>query len=184
MGSMMTRLMGALNALSGNKEKRILMLGLDAAGKTSIVNKLAFDEARTTIPTIGFNCEQVQYKNICFTVWDIGGQDKIRRLWNHYYNNTDALIFVVDSNDRYRIEEAKGELRRLLEEEQLRDIAVLIYANKMDLPNSMTNNDVVEKLDIRRLAGHRDWYCFPSCATDGTGLYEGLDWLSKVLNKN
>jgi len=184
MGNMMTRLMGVLNSLSGNKEKRILMLGLDAAGKTSIVNKLAFDEARTTIPTIGFNCEQVQYKNICFTVWDIGGQDKIRRLWNHYYNNTDALIFVVDSNDRHRIEEAKMELRRLLDEEQLRDIAILIYANKMDLPNSMQHSDVVEKLEIRRLAGHREWQSFPSCATDGTGLYEGLDWLSKTLNKN
>jgi len=184
MGIVMSRIYGALNSLSGNKEKRILMLGLDAAGKTSIVNKLAFDEARTTIPTIGFNCEQVIYKNICFTVWDIGGQDKIRRLWNHYYNNTDALIFVVDSNDRSRIEEAKGELKRLLEEEQLRDIAVLVYANKMDLPNSMSNNEVVDKLDLRRLAGHRHWLCHSSCATDGQGLYEGLEWLSKTLNKN
>ena len=84
----------------GKQEMRILMVGLDAAGKTTILYKLKLGEAVTTIPTIGFNVETVEYKNISFTVWDVGGQDKIRPLWRHYYQNTQGLIFVVDSNDR------------------------------------------------------------------------------------
>lgn len=68
----------------------------------------------TTIPTIGFNVETVDYKNICFTVWDVGGQDKIRPLWRHYFQNTQGLIFVVDSNDRERIAEAQDELQKMV----------------------------------------------------------------------
>lgn len=62
----------------------------------------------------GFNVETVEYKNISFTVWDVGGQDKIRPLWRHYFQNTQGLIFVVDSNDRDRAEEAKEELMRMV----------------------------------------------------------------------
>merc|ERR1712149_70790 len=80
-----------------NKEMRILMVGLDAAGKTTILYKLKLGEVVTTIPTIGFNVETVEYKNISFTVWDVGGRDKIRPLWRHYYQNTQGIIFVVDS---------------------------------------------------------------------------------------
>merc|ERR1712159_783111 len=81
------------------QEMRILMVGLDAAGKTTILYKLKLGEVGTTIPTIGFNVEAVTYKNITFTVWDVGGQDKIRPLWRHYYEDAHGVIFVVDSND-------------------------------------------------------------------------------------
>ena len=87
----------------GKKEMRILMVGLDAAGKTTILYKLKLGEVVTTIPTIGFNVETVEYKNISFTVWDVGGQQSIRQLWKHYYANTDAIIYVIDSNDNKRI---------------------------------------------------------------------------------
>src|SRR3954469_20274036 len=100
--------------LFGKKEMRILMVGLDAAGKTTILYKLKLGEVVTTIPTIGFNVETVEYKNISFTVWDVGGQDKIRPLWRYYFQNTQGLIFVVDSNDRERIGEAREELQRML----------------------------------------------------------------------
>lgn len=89
-------------------------VGLDAAGKTTILYKLKLGEIVTTIPTIGFNVETVEYKNICFTVWDVGGQDKIRPLWRHYFQNTQGLIFVVDSNDRERIVEAEKELQNMV----------------------------------------------------------------------
>merc|ERR1712100_372560 len=79
----------------GKREMRILMVGLDAAGKTTILYKLKLGEIVTTIPTIGFNVETVEYKKINFTVWDVGGQDKIRPLWRHYYQNTQGLILVV-----------------------------------------------------------------------------------------
>lgn len=86
-----------LNNFLSKQNVRILMVGLDGAGKTTILYKLKIGEVISTIPTIGFNVETVEYKNICFTVWDIGGQKKIRNLWNHYYPNTSAVIFVVDS---------------------------------------------------------------------------------------
>lgn len=92
----------------------IVLVGLDAAGKTTILYKLKLGEIVTTIPTIGFNVETVEYKNICFTVWDVGGQDKIRLLWRHYFQNTQGLIFVVDSNDRERIGEAQKELQNMV----------------------------------------------------------------------
>uniref|UniRef100_A0A8C7Z0R6 ADP-ribosylation factor 4 n=1 Tax=Oryzias sinensis TaxID=183150 RepID=A0A8C7Z0R6_9TELE len=100
--------------LFGKKQMRILMVGLDAAGKTTILYKLKLGEIVTTIPTIGFNVETVEYKNICFTVWDVGGQDKIRPLWRHYFQNTQGLIFVVDSNDRERVAESAEELSKMV----------------------------------------------------------------------
>merc|ERR1711981_1284307 len=118
-------------------EMRILMVGLDAAGKTTVLYKLKIGEVVTTIPTIGFNVETVDYKNIRFTVWDIGGQDKIRPLWRHYYENANGIIFVIDSNDRDRMQEAKAELDNLLKEDELKDAVVLVFANKQDLPNAM-----------------------------------------------
>merc|ERR1719149_605482 len=113
MGLSFTKLWGRL---VGSQDMRILMVGLDAAGKTTILYKLKLGEVLTTVPTIGFNVETVEYKNINFTVWDVGGQDKIRKLWRHYYQNTQGLIFVVDSNDRERIEDAHDELMKMLKE--------------------------------------------------------------------
>ncbi|XP_033103235.1 ADP-ribosylation factor 1-like [Anneissia japonica] len=165
----------------GNKDQRILMVGLDSAGKTTILYKLKLGEIVTTIPTIGFNVETVQYKNISFTVWDVGGQDKIRPLWRHYFQNTQGLIFVVDSNDRERIGEAYEELNRMLYEDELRDAVLLVFANKRDLPNAMTAAELSESLDLHLLR-KRPWYIQSTCATTGEGLYEGLDWLTAQLN--
>ena len=135
---------------------RILMVGLDAAGKTTILYKLKLGEVVTTIPTIGFNVETVEYKNISFTVWDVGGQDKIRPLWRHYYQNTQGLIFVVDSNDRDRVDAAHEELHKMLNEDELREAIVLVFANKQDLPNAMSAAEITDKLGLNSLRG-RDW---------------------------
>lgn len=93
---------------------RILILGLDGAGKTTILYRLQVGEVVTTIPTIGFNVEQVTYKNLKFQVWDLGGQTSIRPYWRCYYSNTDAIIYVVDSADRDRIGISKDELLYML----------------------------------------------------------------------
>ncbi|KAK2179445.1 hypothetical protein NP493_489g03110 [Ridgeia piscesae] len=170
------------NRLFGKRQMRILMVGLDAAGKTTILYKLKLGEIVTTIPTIGFNVETVEYKNISFTVWDVGGQDKIRPLWRHYFQNTQGLIFVVDSNDRDRVVEAQDELNKMLQEDELRDAVLLVFANKQDLPNAMTAAEITEKLGLSQLRG-RNWYIQATCATQGQGLYEGLDWLSQELAK-
>merc|ERR1712053_40026 len=159
--------MGALRALFGKKEMRILMVGLDAAGKTTILYKLKLGEIVTTIPTIGFNVETVEYKNISFTVWDVGGQDKIRPLWRHYYQNTQGIIFVIDSNDKDRIHSennnsagessAKEELHRMLAEDELRDAVLLVFANKQDLPNALSVQKITEALQLNDIR-NRAWY--------------------------
>lgn len=161
---------------------RILMVGLDAAGKTTILYKLKLGEVVTTIPTIGFNVETVEFKNINFTVWDVGGQDKIRPLWRHYFQNTQGLIFVIDSNDRERMSEASDELQKMLAEDELKDAILLVFANKQDLPNAMSASQIRDSLTLETL-NSRKWYIQSTCATQGTGLYEGLDWLSQELVK-
>lgn len=166
--------------LFGKQDMRILMVGLDAAGKTTILYKLKLGEIVTTIPTIGFNVETVEYKNISFTVWDVGGQDKIRPLWRHYFEKTQGIIFVVDSNDRDRIEGAREELQKMLQEDELRDAILLVFANKQDLPNAMSAAEVTDKLGLQSLRT-REWYIQAACATTGDGLYEGLDWMSAAL---
>merc|ERR1712078_94359 len=109
------------------KDLRILMVGLDAAGKTTVLYKLKLGEVVTTLPTIGFNVETVEYRNIRFTVWDVGGQDKIRKLWRHYYEGTHGLIFVIDSSDRDRIADAREELSKMLATEELKDAVLLVF---------------------------------------------------------
>nr|XP_060501788.1 ADP-ribosylation factor 2 isoform X2 [Panthera onca] len=135
-----------------------------------------------TVPcaAAGFNVETVEYKNISFTVWDVGGQDKIRPLWRHYFQNTQGLIFVVDSNDRERVNEAREELTRMLAEDELRDAVLLVFVNKQDLPNAMNAAEITDKLGLHSLR-QRNWYIQATCATSGDGLYEGLDWLSNQL---
>ncbi|XP_057701227.1 uncharacterized protein LOC130921405 [Corythoichthys intestinalis] len=160
---------------------RILMVGLDAAGKTTLLYRMKLAEVVTTIPTVGFNVETVEYKNISFTVWDVGGQTIIRPLWRHYYQNTNGIIFVVDSNDPHRLKEASEELHLILEEDELRNTALLVLANKQDLPRAMTVSEVTEGLRLSGVA--QPYYIQASCAVSGSGLVEGLDWLSNQILK-
>ncbi|CAL4081916.1 unnamed protein product [Meganyctiphanes norvegica] len=160
---------------------RVLMLGLDNAGKTTVLYKLKLGEVVSTIPTIGFNVETVEYKNISFTVWDVGGQEKIRPLWRHYYQNTSAIIFVVDSNDPVRLAEAREELHYLVNSEDLRDCPLLVLANKQDLPNAVTINKMSDELQLRDQA--KNWYVQATNAITSEGLYEGLDWLAREVAK-
>eukprot|EP01060_Flectonema_neradi_P014942 TRINITY_DN21634_c0_g1_i2.p1 TRINITY_DN21634_c0_g1~~TRINITY_DN21634_c0_g1_i2.p1 ORF type:complete len:201 (+),score=41.92 TRINITY_DN21634_c0_g1_i2:60-605(+) len=161
---------------------RLLMVGLDAAGKTTILYKMKLGEIVTTIPTIGFNVETVEYKKIKFTMWDVGGQDKLRPLWRHYFANTNGVIFVVDSNDKDRVAQARDELQKMMAEEELRDAVLLVFANKQDLPHAMSTAEVTDKLGLHSLR-QREWYIQGSCATTGEGLYEGLDWLASSVKK-
>jgi len=158
------------------------MVGLDAAGKTTILYKLQLGEVVKTIPTIGFNVETVSYKNISFTVWDVGGQDKIRPLWRHYYENAQAIVFVVDSADRDRIDQAKAELTSMLTEDELKDAMILIFANKQDLPGAMKPAEIVENLELHKFK-KKEWHIQSCVATEGEGLYDGLEWLVQRLNK-
>lgn len=179
MGAMIAKALSGL--AGGTQEQRLLMLGLDAAGKTTVLYKMKLGEIVTTIPTIGFNVETLQYKNIAFTMWDIGGQDKIRPLWRHYFSGTQGLIFVVDSNDKDRFGEASDELHRLLAEPELEDAAVLVLANKQDLPSATPVAELANALGLHKLHQRRQWHVQAACAVSGEGLFEGLDWLSRTI---
>jgi len=182
MGNFIDKLYSSLfgKLIIKNKESRILILGLDAAGKTTILYKLKLGEVVTTIPTIGFNVETVQYNKVNLTMWDVGGQEKIRPLWRHYYTNTGAVIFVVDSNDKERISDARDELSKIMQDDILKDTILLVFANKQDLPNAMSAGEMTDKLGLQNLK-LKNWIIQPCCATSGDGLYEGLEWISKNL---
>merc|ERR1711862_1047840 len=163
-------------SLFGNKEVRILILGLDNAGKTTILYRLQVDEVVQTIPTIGFNVETVQYKNIKFQVWDLGGQTSIRPYWRCYYPNTDAIIYVVDSADAERMSVAKGELEAMLQEEELRDAILLVFANKQDQKGALNAQQISDALGLPDVR-NRQWSIQETSALQGKGLFEGFDWL-------
>lgn len=110
----------------------------------------------------------------------MGGQDKIRPLWRHYFAGTQGLIFVIDSNDRDRIDEAKQELIRIISDREMKDAVILVYANKNDIPNIMDTTEITEKLGLHKLKD-RNWHVQSSCATSGDGLLEGLTWLTNQI---
>lgn len=124
------------------------------------------------------------YKNVKFNVWDVGGQDKIRPLWRHYFSGTQGLIFVVDSNDRDRIDEARQELHRIILDREMKDALLLVFANKQDIPSAMTPAEITQRLRLAELKEMKDtpWYVVPSIATTGEGLIEGLVSLYTPMN--
>eukprot|EP01127_Copromyxa_protea_P011479 TRINITY_DN2883_c0_g2_i1.p1 TRINITY_DN2883_c0_g2~~TRINITY_DN2883_c0_g2_i1.p1 ORF type:complete len:201 (-),score=31.13 TRINITY_DN2883_c0_g2_i1:125-727(-) len=164
---------------SEKMEKRCLMLGLDATGKTTILYTLKLGINVNTIPTIGFNVETVERGNINFTLWDVGGPDKIRALWRHYYVNTSAIVFVVDSGDRHRIGEARDELARVMGEPMLQDAILLVIANKQDLPNSMSVEEVSHHLQLQNL--NAKWFIHGTCGRTGEGIEEAFRKLGRIL---
>ncbi|EIE83313.1 ADP-ribosylation factor-like protein 1 [Rhizopus delemar RA 99-880] len=168
--------MGALfsslfSKLWGEKEVRILILGLDGAGKTTILYRLQIGEVVSTIPTIGFNVETVTYKNIKFQVWDLGGQTSIRLIVEKEH----AVIYVVDSVDKDRMQTSKEELHAMLEEEELRDAALLVFANKQDMEGALSVAEVADALGLSTLK-NRQYSIYKTSALKGEGLTEGLDW--------
>ena len=168
--------------LVGSRERRILILGLDNAGKTTILYRLQRDEVIKTVPTVGFNVETVQYKNIKFQVWDLGGQTAIRPYWRCYYPNTDCVIYVVDSADRDRLtEDCKNELHLLLEEEELQKKPLLVFANKQDMDGSLDAAEISTSLDLTSIR-ERQWHIQSCSAKEGQGLEEGLQWVADNID--
>jgi ADP-ribosylation factor 1/2 len=161
-------------------EVRVLILGLDAAGKTTVLYQLKLGEIVTTIPTIGFNVETVTHKNIDLVLWDVGGRDKIRPLYKHYFKDTKALVFVIDSNDRERIHEAQEELFKILSEDELKESTVLILANKKDLDNALSIEEIKEKLkfdEIKQIKKN----IFGTVATKNIGINDAFNWITDNL---
>ena len=143
---------------------------------------MKLNENVSTIPTIGFNVEEVTpVKNVTFTMWDVGGQEKIRPLWRHYYQGSEGLIFVVDASDVARVGEARDELFSVLNDEGMdRGVPAVVLANKQDLPNALKSYQLVDKMGLRELKGN-PWYVQEMCATNGEGLYEGINMMADMV---
>ncbi|CCD23445.1 Arf family GTPase ARF3 NDAI_0B04110 [Naumovozyma dairenensis CBS 421] len=171
-----------LGRLFGSREMKILMLGLDNAGKTTILYKLKLNKIKTSTPTVGFNVETVKYKNVKFNMWDVGGQARLRPLWRHYFPATTALIFVIDSNDDDRLIEAKEELYSIISEKEMEDVVLLVWANKQDLKNAKKPQEISEFLELDRNLKNQQWCVIGSNALTGQGLVEGLSWISNNTN--
>lgn len=161
---------------------RVVIAGLDSAGKTSVALKLQrgrahMGAATTTLPTIDFNVVQWKCRGTTFNVWDVGGQDSVRPLWRHHLVGADALVYVIDSSDRLRIRKAAEELHKLMLEQGMGRACLLIFANKIDLPHVLTQEQICHELQLDEL-GASDWLVQPSCAHNGAGLWQGLQWLA------
>eukprot|EP01137_Pigoraptor_chileana_P032437 Opistho-2@21796 len=179
--------MGLLDTLRSwrtkkNKEVRILLLGLDNAGKTTILKKLASEDISLITPTHGFNIKSVASQGFKLNVWDIGGQKVLRPYWRHYFERTDALIYVVDSGDKKRFEESGQELGVLLDEEKLKGVPVLVFANKQDLVNAVKADEIAVGLNLHAIRG-RMWQIQGCSALRGEGLEEGMAWCCKAIDK-
>ena len=161
------------------KEVRILILGLDNAGKTTILRKFCGDPIDTIEPTLGFNIKTLEHKNYQLNVWDVGGQKTIRAYWRNYFERTDGLIWVVDSADQARLEICKNELSSLLEQEKLAGASLLILANKQDVKGALNADEIANSLGLREDTSfqNRHWSIRGCSAVTGEGLKDGMDWI-------
>uniref|UniRef100_A0A3Q3KDJ0 ADP-ribosylation factor-like protein 2 n=1 Tax=Monopterus albus TaxID=43700 RepID=A0A3Q3KDJ0_MONAL len=168
--------MGLLTILKKMKQKeremRLLMLGLDNAGKTTILKKFNGEDISTISPTLGFNIKTLEHKGFKLNIWDVGGQKSLRSYWRNYFESTDGLVWVVDSADRLRLGDCKQELSTLLLEERLAGATLLVFANKQDLPGALSKEAIQE---VKNCTSHS---CFFFCsAVTGENLLAGVDWL-------
>ncbi|KAK6207343.1 ADP-ribosylation factor-like protein 2 [Pestalotiopsis sp. IQ-011] len=159
-----------------DKEMRILMLGLDNAGKTTIVKKIMNEDVNTVSPTLGFIIKTIDYEGYKLNIWDVGGQKTLRSYWRNYFEKTDALIWVVDATDRLRIDDCKEELHGLLQEERLSGASLLVFANKTDVQGCMDEDEILQGLQLKDIRSHR-WQILQCSAMTGRNLKEGLAWV-------
>ncbi|CEM07795.1 unnamed protein product [Vitrella brassicaformis CCMP3155] len=165
------------------KEMRILVLGLDNAGKTTIVKQLNGEDVSTISPTVGFNITTLTHNGYRLHVWDVGGQKSLRSYWRNYFEQTDGLVWVVDSADIHRLNDTRHELHALLKEQRLAGATLLIFANKQDLPGALSAQQITEVLGLESLA-NRSWSLYPCSALlaeEVGGLLAGMDWLVKDI---
>lgn len=165
-----------------NKEVRILILGLDNSGKTTILKHMCQESISEIKPTQGFNIKTVTHAGFKMNMWDIGGQRTIRPYWKHYYDNTDILVYVVDSTDRKRIEETSLELSDLLQEGKLAGVTLLVFANKQDLVSALPADEIAFALSLHGIRD-RNWHIQACSAKTGEGIQEGLEWACKTSAK-
>ena len=178
--------MGLLSILKKLKQKekevRLLMLGLDNAGKTTILKKFNGEDITEIAPTLGFNIKTLDHRGFKLNIWDVGGQKSLRSYWRNYFEATDGLIWVVDSADRRRLEDCRKELHGLLQEERLLGATLLVFANKQDLAGALSLEEIREVLHLDTITSHH-WQVVDCSAVTGQHLLQGMDWLIDDISK-
>ncbi|XP_043409225.1 ADP-ribosylation factor-like protein 5A [Prionailurus bengalensis] len=154
---------------------KVIILGLDNAGKTTVLYQFSMNEVVHASPTIGSNVEEIVINHTCFLMWDIGGQESLRSSWNTYYTNTEFVIVVVDGTDRERISVTR-ELYKMLAHEDLRKAGLLIFASKQDVKECMTVAEISQFLKLTSIKDHQ-WHIQACYALTGEGLCQGLEWM-------
>ncbi|KAL0449939.1 UNVERIFIED_CONTAM: ADP-ribosylation factor-like protein 2 [Sesamum latifolium] len=162
------------------KEMRILMVGLDNSGKTTIVMKINGEDTSIISPTLGFNIKTISYQKYTLNIWDVGGQKTIRSYWRNYFEQTDGLVWVVDSSDLRRLSDCKYELDNLLKEERLSGASLLIFANKQDIQGSLSSDEIAKVLNLEAMDKSRHWKIVGCSAYTGEGLLEGMYFLTSL----
>lgn len=178
--------MGLFDKLSAwlgirKKEVQVLVVGLDNSGKSTIIDHLKPPDMRASdiVPTVGFNVEKFQSRNLGFTAFDMSGQGRYRNLWEHYYKEAQGIIFVIDSSDKLRMVVAKEELDLLIQHDDItrRNIPILFFANKMDVREALSSVKVSTLMALERIS-NKPWHICASNALTGEGLQEGIEWLT------
>mmetsp|Transcript_45029 Transcript_45029/g.137538 ORF Transcript_45029/g.137538 Transcript_45029/m.137538 type:complete len:179 (+) Transcript_45029:735-1271(+) len=167
------------------REVRLLILGLDNAGKTTILRKISGEPTDTVEPTVGFNIKTLEHRDYRLNLWDVGGQRTIRAYWRNYFESTDGVIWVVDSSDRERLKACREELRQLLSQEKLAGASLLVFANKQDVGGAATAEEIKAALELEggKEYQNRHWAIFGCSAVTGEGLVEGIDWMVEDISK-
>ncbi|XP_053115032.1 ADP-ribosylation factor-like protein 4D [Hemicordylus capensis] len=166
----------------------VVVVGLDAAGKTSLLYRLKFQEFVKSAPTKGFNMEKIRVplgasRHITFQVWDVGGQEKLRPLWKSYTRRTDGLVFVVDSAEADRLEEARVELHKITRSSDNQGVPVLVLANKQDITQALSVAEVEKLLGLHELGTTTLSHIQGCSAISGLGLQQGLEKLYEMILK-
>ncbi|KAI9850822.1 MAG: hypothetical protein M1838_004975 [Thelocarpon superellum] len=159
-----------------DKELRILMLGLDNAGKTTIVKRIMNEDVNTVSPTLGFIIKTIDYEGYKLNIWDVGGQKTLRSYWRNYFEKTDALIWVVDATDRPRLSLCAEELAGLLLQERLAGASLLVMANKLDVEGCMGEEEIRQGLQLDAIQTHK-WTIIRCSGITGWNLHAGLAWV-------
>nr|QXF29048.1 Arl6 [Gefionella okellyi] len=166
------------------REVKVLVVGLDNSGKSTILNHLKpkKNAQLEVVPTVGFQVEEFSKSNINFTAFDMSGQGRYRHLWEHYYKDCQGMIFVIDSSDKIRMCVVKDELETLLSHPDIRSkrVPILFFANKKDLPGSLSQVDCAMILELDQVTDHA-YHIEASDAIKGDGLEEGINWLAEHI---